>query len=56
VLDAIAQFARVDLKPVIAEASTLEPGAFMVIRLSVDRKPKVVSVERISADAQVLVG
>lgn len=49
VLEAIALNARVDLQPVIAEASTLEPGAFMVIRLSLDRKPRVVSIERISA-------
>jgi Phosphohistidine phosphatase SixA len=56
VLEAIAVHARVDLKPVIAEASTLDPGAFMVIRLSMDKKPKVVSIERSNAEAQVLVG
>lgn len=55
VLEAIAVHARVDLKPAIAEAATLEPGAFMVIRLSMDKKPKVVSIERNSADTPVLV-
>jgi 8-oxo-(d)GTP phosphatase len=54
VLDAISQHARVDLKPAIAEAATLDPGAFIVIRLSMDKKPRVVSIERISQDAQVL--
>jgi 8-oxo-(d)GTP phosphatase len=54
VLDAIAQFARVDLKPAISEAATLDPGAFIVIRMSMDKKPRVVSFERISQDAQVL--
>ncbi len=54
VLDAIAQHAKVDLRPAIAEASTLDPGAFIVIRLSVEKKPRVVSIERISQDAHVL--
>lgn len=52
VLDAIAQFARVDLKPVIAEAATLDPGAFIVIRMSTDKKPRVVSIERVSSNLQ----
>jgi 8-oxo-(d)GTP phosphatase len=55
VLDAIAQFARLDLKPAIAEASTLEPGAFMVMRLTLDKKPRVISIERVSATEAVLV-
>jgi 8-oxo-(d)GTP phosphatase len=54
VLDAISQFARVDLRPAIAEAATLDPGAFIVIRMSMERKPRVVSLERISQDALVL--
>jgi 8-oxo-(d)GTP phosphatase len=54
VLDAISQHARVDLRPAIAEAATLDPGAFIVIRLSMDKKPRVVSIERISQDAHVL--
>lgn len=49
VLDAIASYARVDLKPAIKEAATLEPGAFIVIRMTLEKKPKVVSIERISA-------
>ena len=53
VLDAIAQHAKVDLRPAIAEAATLEPGGFIVIRLSVEKKPRVVSIERISQDAHV---
>lgn len=54
VLEAISQHARVDLKPAIAEAATLDPGAFIVIRLSMEKKPRVVSIERISQDAHVL--
>jgi 8-oxo-dGTP diphosphatase len=54
VLDAISQFARVDLKPAIAEAATLDPGAFIVLRMSMERKPRVVSIERIRQDSLVL--
>ena len=53
VLEEIANHAKIDLKPAITEAATLEPAAFMVIRLSMDKKPRVLSVERISATAQV---
>ena len=54
VLDAIAQHARVDLRPAISEACSLDPGAFIVIRMSIDKKPRVLSIERISQDAHVL--
>lgn len=54
VLEAIAQFAHGDLRPAINQATTLEPGAFIVIRLSVERKPRVVSIELINQETHTL--
>lgn len=56
VLEAIADRARLDLRPAIKAASTLEPGAFIVIRLTMEKRPKVSSIENVQAsEAQPIV-
>lgn len=45
VLRAISQHAQIDLKESIGKAAGLEPGQFLVVRLSLGDNPKVVDLE-----------
>jgi 8-oxo-(d)GTP phosphatase len=51
VLKAIAQHAQIDLKQSISKAEGLEPGEFLVVRVSLGEKPKVVDLELLAEGA-----
>jgi hypothetical protein len=46
VLEPLAQSADQELKAAILDAAGLKPGDFVVLRLTMGAKPKVIDVER----------